>query len=182
MIRSLIAILAVVGLTGAVAAQDVAPSAPQPPKELEAFMKPFEGTWRCVTKFAANALSPGSPAATARSTVKFKRDLDGFFYRGQYDVKEQKGVPFAIHGIFFIGWDPEAKGVVVTSVDNLGTAGFATGKIAGDTLSYSGEAFMMGKKMKVRESLGMKATNSWHRFEVDAGKGFVPFGEDTCKK
>src|SRR5262249_25971483 len=130
------------------AAPAAPPAAPTPSKELETFMKPFEGTWKCETKFAANAFGPGSPEVTAKSTVKFKKDLDGFFYRGDYDVKKQKGVPMPVRGTFYIGWDPVQKGVIVTGVDNMGGAGFATGKIEGDSAIYTGETHMMGMKVK----------------------------------
>src|SRR5215470_2453029 len=68
---------------GAPAAGPASPTAappmapPKPSKELEAFMKPFEGSWKCDTKFAANAFGPGSPEVTAKSSVKFKKDFDG---------------------------------------------------------------------------------------------------------
>jgi hypothetical protein len=156
---------------------------PQPSKELEAFMKPFEGSWKCETKFAANAMGPGSPETTAKSTVKFKRDLDGFFYRGDYEIKKQKGVNMPLKGVFYIGWDPGQKQVVVTGMDNMGGAGFATGKIEGDSAVYSGETYMMGMKVKTRETMTKKGDKEgYHKLEMDMGKGLMMFGEDTCKK
>jgi hypothetical protein len=162
-----------------------APPMPQPSKELAAFMKPFEGSWKCETKFPANAFGPGSPEVNAKSTVKFTKDKDlgGFFYRGEYAVAKQKGVPMPLKGIFYIGWDPGTQGVVVTNVDNMGTAGMSTGKIEGDTVTYTGEAVMMGAKVKTRESMGKKSDKeAWHKAEIDMGKGWMPFGEDTCKR
>jgi hypothetical protein len=158
---------------------------PQPSKELAAFMKPFEGTWKCESKFPANAFGPGSPEVNAKSTVKFAKDKDlgGFFYRGEYAVAKQKGVPMPLKGIFYIGWDPGTQGVVVTNVDNMGTAGMSTGKIEGDTVTYTGESIMMGTRVKTRESMGKKSEKeAFHKAEVDMGKGWMPFGEDTCKR
>jgi hypothetical protein len=159
-----------------------APPPPQPSKELAAFMKPFEGSWKCETKFPANAFGPGSPETIGKTTVKFKKDLDGFFYRGEWEAKKQKGLPMGMKGIFFIGWDPGASNLLFTIVDNMGSAGMATGKIVGDATTYTGEAYMMGMKVKTRESMSHKDKEIAHTMEVDMGKGFMMFGQDTCKK
>jgi hypothetical protein len=157
--------------------------APKPAKELETFMKPLEGSWKCDSKFFANAMGPGSPEVTVKSTVKFKKELNGMFYRGDYETKKQKGFDQAMKGIFYIGYDPGSQQVMVTGIDTMGGAAFGTGKITGDTATYTTEGFMMGAKIKARETMGKKSDKeAFHKFEVDMGKGFIPFGEDTCKK
>ena len=158
------------------------PPKPMPSKELEAFMKPFEGSWKCETKFAAGAFGPSSPEITAKSTVKFKKDLDGFFYRGDYDLKKQKGVDMPMKGTFYIGWDPGSQQIIVTGIDNAGGLGTGAGKITGDSVTYTGEQYMMGMKMKTRETMQMKGKEGYHKLEIDMGKGFALMGEDTCKK
>jgi hypothetical protein len=156
---------------------------PKPAKELEAFMKPFDGSWKCDTKFSAGAFGPGSPEVNAKSTVKFKKDLDGFVYRGEFEVKKQKGVEMAVRGVFYIGWDPGAQQFVVTNADNMGGMGLATGKLQGDSLTYAGDQYTMGMKIKTRETMGKKSDKeAFHKFEVDMGKGWTLFGEDNCKK
>lgn len=156
---------------------------PKPAKELEAFMKPFEGSWKCDTKFSAGAFGPGSPEVNAKSTVKFKKDLDGFFYRGEYDIKKQKGVEMPFHGIFYVGYDPGSAQIIVAGMDSMGSLGTGAGKIDGTSATYSGEQYSMGMKMKTRETMGSKGPKEgFHKLEVDMGKGFVQFGEDTCKK
>jgi hypothetical protein len=169
---------------GAAPPAAAAPSGPpKPPKELEDFMKGFEGSWKCETKWAAGSMGPGSPELTGKSTVKFKKDLDGFFYRGEYEVKKQKGVPMAFKGALYIGYDPGSSQVLATAVDNMGGASFGTGKIEGDKVTYVSDAFMMGQKMKVREVMGKTGPKeAYHTMEVDMGKGFQPFGDDKCKK
>jgi hypothetical protein len=165
------------------AAKPAAAPKPVPSKELEAFMKPFEGSWKCETKFAANAFGPGSPEMTAKSSVKFKKDLDGFAYKGEYEIKKQKGLEMPMRGLFYMGFDPGLMQVVVTNVDNMGSIGMSTGKITGDTVTYSGEQFMMGMKVKTRETMGTKGPKEgFHKMEMDMGKGYMTFGEDTCKK
>ena len=96
---------------------------PKPSKELEAFMKPFEGSWKCDTKFFADAMGPGSPEVTAKSTVKFKKEMGGMFYRGDYEIKKQKGFDMSMKGIFYIGWDPGSQQVIVTGIDSIGRRG-----------------------------------------------------------
>jgi hypothetical protein len=155
-----------------------------PSKELEAFTKPFVGTWKCETKFAAGAMGPGSPEANAKSTVKFSKDLNGFFYRGDYEIKKQKGFDMPMKGTFYIGWDPGTQEIITTGVDTAGGLGTGAGKITGDTATYTGESRMMGMKMKTRETMGMKpgGKEGFHKIEIDMGKGFMPMGEDNCKK
>jgi hypothetical protein len=165
------------------AAAPAAPPKPTPSKELETFMKPFEGSWKCDTKFGANAFGPGSPETTAKTTVKFKKDLDGFVYKGEYEVKKQKGVAMGMKGIIYMGFDTGSKQVLVTTLDNTGGVGMGEGKITGDSVTYTGEQYMMGMKVKSRETMSSKGPKEIaHSFELDMGKGFMMFGEDTCKK
>ena len=146
-------------------------------------MKPFEGSWKCETKFAANALGPGSPETTAKSSVKFKKDLDGFVYRGEWEIKKQKGIEMPIKGILYLGFDPGSMQVIATSDDNVGGIGMGAGKITGDSVTYTGEQYMMGMKIKSRETMSIKGPKeAFHKLEMDMGKGFMTFDEDTCKK
>jgi hypothetical protein len=146
-------------------------------------MKGFEGSWKCDTKFSAGAFGPGTPEVLAKSTVKFKKDMDGFFYRGDYEVKKQKGLPMPFKGTFFMGFDPGSQQLVVTGIDSTGGIGSGSGKITGESATYTGEQYTMGMKVKTRETMGLKGPKeASHKFEMDTGKGFVMIGEDTCKK
>ena len=171
------------GCSAAAAPAAAPPAMPKPSTELAAFMKPMEGSWKCDTKFAAGAIGPGSPEVMAKSTVKFKKEYDGMFYRGDYEIKKQKGVDMAMKGQFFIGWDPGSQQIIVTGVDSTGGMGSGAGKITGETATYTGEGYMMGMKMKTRETMGSKGPKEgFHKMEIDMGKGFTLMGEDTCKK
>jgi hypothetical protein len=164
------------------AAPATPPPMPKPAKEFEDFMKGFDGTWKCDTKWPAGAMGPGSPEATVKTTVKFKKELDGFFYRGDYDVKKQKGSP-AMKGVFYVGYDPGTSQIVVNSMDSMGGAAFGTGKIEGDKVTYLSDGYAMGMKVKMREEMaktGPKA--AYHKIEIDMGKGFQLMAEDTCKR
>jgi Protein of unknown function (DUF1579) len=155
---------------------------PAPAAELDEFMKGFVGTWKCQTKMEAGSMGPGSPALTLPSTVKFKKDLNGFFYVGEYDMKKSKTFP-GMRGVIYIGYDTGARKFTLVGVDSMGGVAMESGAVEGDQLIATGETTMMGQKMKVREVMGMKgAKQAIHKFEMDMGKGLVPMGEDDCKK
>ena len=146
-------------------------------------MKPFEGSWKCDTKFAPGAFGPGSPEVMAKSSVKFKKDFDGFFYRGDYEIKKQKDVPMPMKGTFYIGWDPGSQQGIVAGIDSTGGLGTGAGKIVDGVATYTGEGYMMGMKLKTRETMGSKGPKEgFHKLEIDMGKGFTLMGEDNCKK
>src|SRR5690242_3530559 len=66
------------------AAAAAKPPEPKPAPELEAYMKGFEGKWKCQTTFPAGAMGPGSPEVKTTANVELKKELNGFFYRGEY--------------------------------------------------------------------------------------------------
>jgi hypothetical protein len=156
---------------------------PKPAKELEDFMKGFEGNWKCDTKMAPGSMGPGSPEMNVKTTVKFKKDLDGFFWRGDYEMKKQKGMPMNMKGILYVGYDPGSAQVTVSFMDSTGGVGFGTGKIEGDKVTYVSDGYMMGAKVKTRETMSKPGPKeAMHTMEVDMGKGFQPMGTDTCKR
>ena len=153
---------------------------PKPSPELDAAYKGMEGSWKCDTTFAANAMGPGSPEMKLKTTIKFKKELGGFWYRGDYDSKKTKEFPGA-QGTVYLGQD--GKQLLTANVDGMGGMSSGTGVLTGDTITFSEEGYMMGQKVKVRETLQKKSDKEVvHKFEVDMGKGFQPMGEDACKK
>jgi hypothetical protein len=160
-------------------------AAPAPPPELDTLFKSWEGTWKCESTFAPNAMGPGSPEMKMKSNVKIKKDkeLGGFVYRGVYEIKKSKTNP-GMRGEFLLGYDAMAKSAIMTSVDNMGSMGMATAPAAnGDNLTFTGDGFMMGQKVKTRETFTKKGDKEVeHKFEVDTGKGFMHLGTDACKK
>jgi hypothetical protein len=155
------------------------PAAPTPSKELETFMKPFEGTWKCESTFPPGTFGPGE--VKAKSTAKFKKDLGGFFWKIDYAVAKQKGVP-PLAAQVWIGYASGPGELTMTSIDNMGGTSLGAGKPEADTVTTMGESFMMGQKVKTRETLWHKDKAGGHSIEVDMGKGWMPFGKDECKK
>jgi hypothetical protein len=166
----------------AAAPAPTAPPMPAPAKELEAFMKGFEGSWKCETKFAAGAMGPGSPEITAKTSVKFKKEYGGHSWHGEYAVAKSKTMP-AMSGVMQIAYDTGSNQLTMVGYDSLGSATLGVGPISGDSAVINEDGYMMGMKMKVRETMTKKGPKEvYHKYEIDTGKGFQVMGEDSCKK
>ncbi|MES1204900.1 MAG: hypothetical protein ABUS79_03090 [Pseudomonadota bacterium] len=173
---------AAAGAAPAAAAPPAAPPMPAPSKELEAFMKGFEGNWRCETKFPAGAMGPGSPEMTAKSTVKVKKEFGGMAWRGDYSLAKSKTMP-AITGVFEIVWESGTNQAAIVGYDNMGSVTMGLGPLSGESVTFSEDGYMMGMKVKGRETMTKKGPKEiLHKWEIDLGKGFQPMGEDACKK
>ncbi len=158
------------------------PPMPVPAPELGEYMKSMEGTWKCDTKFPADAMGPGSPAIATKATVKIKKELNGFWYNCSYAIAKSKAMP-GFQGSFFFGYDPTTKQVMSVSMDDAGGFVIERGVPKGDDMVMTGEGFMMGMKVKVRETMTKKGPKDVvHKMEVDMGKGYQLMGEDVCKK
>ena len=192
-LTGLFTILALTSLAGASRAQAPKPAAapaatpppagppgpPKPPAELDG-IKWLEGNWRCEGKAPAGSMGPEH---SYKSTMKIKRDLDGFWYAGDYEQKKSKENPVAIKARNFLGYDPIAKKVVSLGVDNIGGALQLSGTIAGDKIASEGEGNMGGQKIGFKETFTKTGDRAltWHG-EVRVGKDWVVVGDDTCKR
>jgi hypothetical protein len=171
---------------GAAPAPPAMPAAlPTPSPELDNLYKGLEGSWKCDTTMAPGAAGPGSPEMKVKSQVKIAKakDLGGMWYRGEYEIKKTKTVP-GFKGTFMLGYDALSKAALNVSFDNTGGASLASGSGAtGDSVTFVGESYMMGQKMKTRETMTKKGPKEVeHKFEADMGKGFQLMGTDDCKK
>ncbi len=155
------------------------PGPPRPPAELDV-IKWLEGNWHCDGKAPAG---PMGPEHAYKSTMKIKRDLDGFWYVGEYEQKKSKENPTAIKARSFMGFDPVAKKVITFGVDNVGGALQLGGSIEGDKIASEGEGSMGGQKIGFKETFAKTGDRAftWHG-EVRIGKGWVVVGDDSCKR
>jgi hypothetical protein len=160
-----------------------APAAPNPPAELDALFKGYAGSWTCDTTYPAGSMGPGTPETRTRSTVSFRKDLGGMWYRGDYDTRRTKATP-PFRGIFYLGYDPTMKAALLGGVDSMGSVSMAVAPAAaGDTITFTGEAFLPGQKVKTRETMSRKGPRELeHRYEVDTGNGLQVMVIDVCKK
>jgi len=165
------------------------PAAPPPPNlpsspstELEAFMRGFEGNWKCETKFSAGSAGPGSQAATAKTDMTIKKEFDGFSWHGEFKLAKTTTTS-ATSGVFQIGYAAGTKQATFLSYDSVGSAMMGAGTLAGDAVTFNEEGFLKGVKVKVRETLAKKGPRKLHhKVEVEQGKGYQLMAEDICTK
>jgi hypothetical protein len=156
-------------------------AAPKPSAEWEAFMKGLDSSWKCESTMPAGSMGPGSPEMKMQVAAKVKKDLGGFFLVGNYEVKKTKTMP-GMKGTFTMG-APDGKTLVSTNMDSMGNTSFTTGPLGPDGGTTTGEGYMMGNKVKVRETITKKGDKEmYHKVEIDSGKGFAVAGEDNCKR
>ena len=163
--------------TGAPPAPPASPH--KPATELDQ-LKWLEGNWRCDGKAPAGPMGPEHPY---KSTMKVKRELDGFWYVGEYEQKKSKDNPTAVKARSFIGFDPVAKKVISVGVDSFGGAMQLAGAIEGDKITNEGEGTMGGQKMGFKETFTKTGDKSltWHG-ELKMGKDWTVIGDDSCKR
>ena len=166
--------------TAAAAPVAAAPVAPKPPAELDQ-MKVLEGTWRCDGRAPAG---PGGPEHAYKSTWKFKRDLDNFWWAAEYQQLKAKNNPAPMKARGYMTYDPGSKGFVMLGVDNMGgTSSETTPGWTGDSVTLAGDASQGGRKIPFREVITKNGERefTW-RGEMKVGSDWVTLGEDRCKK
>jgi hypothetical protein len=155
---------------------------PTPSPELAAFLTPFEGNWKCDTRWPAGSMGPGSPEMNVKAAVKIRKMFGGMSWQGEYKVLKSKGFP-GMTGYFTMSYDPGSKQVINVWYDSMGGAGMQAGPITGQSVTFTGDSYGMGMKFKAREVMELKGPKeAYHKYEMDMGKGFVMLSEDTCKK
>jgi hypothetical protein len=152
----------------------------KPAMELEQ-MKVLEGSWRCDGRAPA---TPSGPEHAYRSTWKFKRDLDNFWWAAEYQQVKAKANPAPLKARGFLTYDSVAKSFTMMGVDN---AGGTTHEISsgwnGDVVTLAGDANLGGKKVPFREVITKKGDRefTW-RGEMKVGGDWMTLGEDRCRK
>lgn len=175
------------GATAAAPAKlEVAAAAPPaqslPSKELEVFMKAFEGRWKCSTNFPAGSLGPGSQPISARTDLSIKKEFGGFSWHGEFKLAKT-AITSATSGVFQIGYAAGPKQATFLSYDSVGSAMMGAGTLAGDSVTFAEEGFLKGTKVSVRETLAAKGPRKlFHKFEIEQGHGYQVVAEDTCMK
>jgi len=156
------------------------PPAPKPAPELEQ-MKSLEGSWRCQGRAPSG---PSGPEHAYKSSWKWKRDLDGFWWSAEYEQKRSGQNPSPMRTRGYLTWDAAARMFVLLGVDNVG--GYAQESTAGwngTVLTLAGESTTGGRRLPFREviTLGGPRELTW-RGEIKQGGDWTTLGEDLCKK
>src|ERR1700690_3270969 len=155
-------------------------AAPKPATELEQ-MKVLHGSWRCDGRAPA---TPSAPEHAYRSTWKFKRDLDNFWWAAEHQQVKAKANPAPLKARGFLTYDSVTKSFTMMGVDN---AGGSTPEISsgwnGDVVTLAGDASLAGKKVPFREVITKKGDRefTW-RGEMKVGGDWMTLGEDRCRK
>jgi hypothetical protein len=158
------------------------PTLPTPSKELEVFMKGFEGNWKCETEFAAGSTGPGSPDAKGKASLKIRKDFGGFSWHGEYALAKSEVLP-AMSGVFQVSYDPSGKQATFVSYDSMGAAMMGAGPLSGDSVTFVEQGYMLGIKVKVHETMTKKSAKEiLHKVEIESGKSIQLMAEDTCRK
>jgi hypothetical protein len=157
--------------------------APKPAPELDQ-MKVLEGKWRCNGRAPAG---PSGPEHAYKSTWKFKRDLDNFWWAAEYQQAKAKANPLPMKARGYLTYDPSTKTFVLVGVDNLGGSSTeSTSGWSGDVVTLAGDATVSGspkKRVPYREVITKKGNRefTW-RGEMKMDGDWVTLGEDLCKK
>lgn len=161
----------------------VPPPAPEgPSKELEAFMRPFEGSWKCETTFPAGSLGPGSQPPSAKTEVTIKKQFGGYGWHGEFKLGKT-ALTAATTGVFQIGYAASAKQATFLSYDSVGSSMMGAGTLAGDSVTFVEEGYLKGARVKVRETLALRGPRQMHhKLELEQGKSYQTLAEDSCVK
>jgi len=158
---------------------DMAMQMPKPATELEQ-LKALEGNWNCKGKYHASPMGPEKQNVV--STMKVKRDLDGFFYVIRFEEKGSKEhkTPWKSEEV----WGHQGGTFTRSLFDNFGGSGQLTSAgWEGDKMVWTGETMGMGGKMPTRQTFTRKGKELHYLVEFGGqGGSFAPAIEQTCKK
>jgi hypothetical protein len=152
----------------------------KPAPELEQ-MKVLEGNWRCDGRAPSTATGPEH---AYRSSWKFKRDLDNFWWASEYQQVKAKTNPAPLKARGFMTYDPLSRSFNLMGMDNSGgTTHESTLGWNGDVVILAGDASLAGKKVPFREVITKKGDHefTW-RGEMKVGGDWMTLGEDRCHK
>lgn len=144
-------------------------------------MKVLEGSWRCDGRAPS---SPAGPEHAYRSSWKFKRDLDNFWWAAEYQQVKAKANPLPLKARGFLTYDPGSRTFTMMGVDNAGGTTHETSSgWSGDVVVLAGEASLAGRKVPFREVISRKGDRefTW-RGEMKVGSDWMTLGEDRCRR
>jgi hypothetical protein len=153
-------------------------AAPRPAAQM-AQLELFGGSWSCDGTMAA---SPFGRAGKMTSTVRAQMDLGGFWQSGV--VKgTSPGMP-PMEGQFHMTYDTAGKRYLMLWIDNMGGWAQSTSPgWDGETIVFTGESFMAGKRYTTRDTFANGPEGAMrHSWDVQGDSKWLPVGEETCRK
>jgi Protein of unknown function (DUF1579) len=132
------------------------PPMPKPAAEMKE-LRDFIGVWTTDEKFEPSPMMPAGGTATGTNTARL--GPGGFSVLMDQRSKSSMG-PFVGHGVFT--WDPNDKVYRFVWTDSMSPGMvIETGRKEGDTLVFTGEMMMMGKKMAVKDVMSDRTPTSY---------------------
>lgn len=168
-----IVLTAAAAFTAGAALADQHTEAPKPgpdTRKLEA----FAGKWKGESTVQAGPWGPGG---------KMTSDQECKWFAGGFQlVCTEDGTGFLgkTRGQFALGWSPEDKYYKYMGYDSTGMMGWATGTLAGNVWSWSGEDKMGGKMVKSKYTITLTSpTTQTFKWEAsdDGGKTWKTLAE-----
>ena len=122
------------------------PAMPKPAAEMKE-LRALIGTWTTDEKYDPSPMMPSG--GTGSGTITVRLGPGGFSVQMEVRSKSAMGA-FSGHGV--MSWDPNAKVYKFAWVDSM-TPGLVleTGHKEGEKLVFTGETFMEGKKMAIKD-------------------------------
>jgi Protein of unknown function (DUF1579) len=129
---------------------------PKPAPEMKD-LREFIGTWSTDETFEPSPWMPSGGTGTGTNTVRL--GPGGFTILMDQSSKSAMG-PFRGHGI--LTWDPNEKAYKFIWADSM-TPGVVTetGHKEGDTITFTGDTMMMGKKVSVKDVISDRTPTSY---------------------
>jgi len=175
--KTLFALLGVVSVTVAAAAQ--APKAPTPGPEHKR-LGFFVGKWNTVGEIKDSPMGPGGKVTSTDSCAWFE---GGFSVVCHYEGKSPMGPSKSI-GV--MGYSTEEKVYTYFGVDNtaMSMTSIPRGTVQGDTWTYTDESLMGGQKVKSRVTLKeLSPTSFSFKMEIQGPDGkWAPMMESKSTK
>jgi hypothetical protein len=140
--RTILALLGFTVTAAVVLAQ--APSAPPRPAPEVKSLEYFVGKWSVESDIQPGLFGPGGKYKGTESWEPF---TGGFHVVGETEGKGPKG---EVKGHGVMAYDAESKAYVYQGIDSTGWTGSGKGSLSGDTWTWSSEAKVDGKPMKMR--------------------------------
>ena len=174
--KTLFALLGVLSVTVAVAAQAPKPTPGPEHKRLGYFV----GKWNTEGEIKASPMGPGGKVTSTDSCGWFE---GGFAVVCHYEGKSPLGPSKSI-GV--MGYSPEEKVYTYYGVDNsnMSMTSIPRGNVQGDTWTYTDESLMGGQKVKSRVTIKeLSPTSFSFKMEIQGPDGkWAPMMESKSTK
>ena len=129
---------------------------PKPAAEMKD-LRDLVGSWTTEENYEKSPFMPEGGAGTGTNTVRL--GPGGFSVLMEQRSKSAMG-SFSGHGV--LTWDPNEKAYKTVWADSM-TPGVVTesGHKEGDTIVYTGDAMMMGKKVAIKDVISDRTPTSY---------------------